>query len=360
MNQKDQISSIHLGLFILAGQLGLGIITFPATLAQRVGHDGWISILLTGLFAIGATSLIVLLLKRYRDLSIYEINRLLFGKWLGQAVNYLLLAYLLFLTGVGLRFFAEFIRLFHLARIPPPIITVLIVLPTVLLTKKGFRAIARFSYFMLVVLVAGFIMDCQLFGDLRISFLMPVGAASWPELMAAIPMLVFVFIGLELPAFIYQAVKDRRQIMRWAVIANIISLLFFELVYVYSTGIFGEVMLKRIVAPLFSLSRYIQIPHVERADLFFFLLWFPLLEGAFRSYFAVAYEGTKKLFHLKATNWSLILFTLVLVVLSLIPSDLNQAFQLGDLVNYCGIAVIFYLIVCFAFSFIRRRGVRVE
>jgi spore germination protein (amino acid permease) len=360
MNQKDQISSIHLGLFILAGQIGLGIITFPSALSELVGHDGWISLLLTGLFAIGATSLIMLLLRRYQDLSIYEINRLLFGKWLGQSFNFLLLSYLLFLAAVGLRLFSEFIRLFHLTRIPPPIITVLIILPTILLTKKGLRAIGRFSYFIPVVLVAGLILAFKLFGDLRISFLKPVGAAGWPALMKAIPTLVFTFIGLELPVFLYPAVKDRRQAMRWAVTANIISLLFFELVYVCSVGIFGEVMLKRIVAPLFSLSRYIEVPIVERVDLFFFLLWFPLLESTFRAYFATAYEGTKKLFHLKETYLSLILFTLALVVLSLIPTDLNQAFQLGDLVNYSGMAVIFYLIACFAFSFIRQRGVSVE
>jgi spore germination protein (amino acid permease) len=360
MNQKDQISSIHLGLFVLGSQIGLVIITFPATLAERVGHDGWIPILLTGLLAIGATSLIMLLLKRYRDLSIYEINRLLFGKWLGQVFNYLLLAYLLFLAGVSLRLFAEFIRLFHLTRIPPPIITVLIILPTILLTKKGFRAIGRFSYFIPVVLLAGLILAFKLFGDLRISFLKPVGAAGWPALMKAIPTLVFTFIGLELPVFLYPAVKDRRQAMRWAVTANIVSLLFFELVYVCSVGIFGEVMLKRVVSPIFSLSRYIQVPIIERADLFFFLLWFPLLESTFRAYFATAYEGTKKLFHLKETNLSLVLFTLALVVLSLIPSDLNQMFQLNNLVNFSGMAVIFYLIACFALSFVRRQGVTIE
>jgi hypothetical protein len=95
-------------------------------------------------------------------------------------------------------------------------------------------------------------------------------------------------------------------------------------------------------------------------DLFFFMLWFPLLEGTVRLYFAVTYDGTKKLFHLKETNWSLVLFTLVLVVLSLIPADINQVFLLGNLVSSFGTAVILYLIVCFAFSFVRRRGVSGE
>lgn len=357
MSQNDQISTIHLGLFVLAGQIGLGNIALPVILAQRVGHDGWIPILIAGLLSLGITCLIILFLKRYRDRTIYEINRFLFGKWLGQLLNFLLLAYLLFLTGVGLRLFTEYIRLFHLAQIPPLIVTALIALPTIVLTQKGFWAIGRFSYFMIVILIASLLLAFTLLKNFHLSFLLPVGTTNWKMLSATIPIVFYAYIGLELPVFIYPAVKERSQTMRWVVIANVISLLFFELIYVFSVGIFGETMLKMTVAPIFSLSRYIQIQLIERVDLFFFLLWFPLLEATFRVYFAIAYDGTVKLFKFKKTNLSLALFTVVMVFCSLIPSNFNHVFRLERIVNYLGLAVIVYLMVCFLFSFVRKQGV---
>lgn len=355
MEQKNQISAIHFGLFLLSGEIGLGIILLPGVLAEKVGHDGWIVILLTGLIAIGLTFLMMLLLQRYHDQSIYEINQLLFGKWLGQAFNYILWVYLLFMAVFFLRLFSEFIRLFHLVLIPPIIITILIMLPTLFLTRKGYSAIGRFSYFMIVVLGAFIILGMKASSDVRISFLQPVGSAGFPKLLGTIPTMFYAFTGIELGAFIYGDVKNRKQATFWALSATIATLLFLELICLCTTGVFGELMLKEMVAPLFNLSQYVQFPLVERVDLIFFILWFPMLESTFRVYFATAYTGICKLIHFKDSLLYYILFSIVIFGLNLLPADLNQLIRLGVVTNFAGMAVLLYIAFCWGFSLLRRQ-----
>lgn len=357
MKQKNQISARHCGLMILSGEIGLGIISYPADLAQKVGHDGWISILMTGALALVLTLIVMLLLRRYRNRSIYEINRCLFGNWLGQVFNGLLLVYLVMVAGYFLRVFSEYIRLFHLVRIPLPVITLLIIAPTLFLTWKGYRAIGRFSYFMLVVLGAIVLLAVKVFGDLRFSFLQPVAAAGWPRMAGAVPEMFMAFIGLELAVFIYAEVRDRERVLFWGMSATSLTLFLLALVSFCTTGVFGEKLLQRLVAPLFSLSQYAQFPLIERLDLVFFILWFPVLESTFRVYFATAYTGIRKLGHLDNNPLYYGIFTGIVFGLSLIPADLNQTVAIGKGIAVFGSAVILYLAGCWGLSFVRRRGV---
>jgi spore germination protein (amino acid permease) len=358
MNSTNRITSKQLALFILAAQIGAGMIILPYHLVYETGHDGWLSLLLTGILSTIAIVPIMLLLRRYHDKSIYQINPQLFGHWIGKALNFSLLLYLIFLTIVGIRLFAEFIRLFQLEQIPPLMINLLIIVPTVYLTRYGLKPVARFSAFLLVILTIFLLSAWLVKSDIRLSFLEPVGVVGWGPILKNIPICFISFIGFELTAFVYPAVTDRDQALKWVIIANLVATFFFVALFLVTTGLFGEELLKRMVSPLFSLSRYIKISLVERIDLISFLLWFPLAESSFRSYFFSAYDGFRSFFRIENRSYILLLFTVALVLLSGIPADLNQVLQLMKLVNFTGIAVITFLIVCYGFSFLNRRGVK--
>lgn len=357
--QRDQISSLHLGLIIISAQIGAGIITFPEQFTKQTGHHGWISIVLTGLLATGACWIIGTLLNRYQDRSIYEINDCLFGKWLGRIINCGLLFYLIGITASCMREFAIFIQLFMLTNLPPPLVMTLILLPTFFLTKNGLRAVGRFSYFLLVILGGVLLLASLQFSNIRMTYYQPIIPNEWNGVISAVPVVFYTYIGLELTAFLFPAVRDRKQAIKWTMLANLFSMLFFTILYLVSIGVFGEAVLPRLVAPIFSLSRTLKLPLIERVDLFFFLLWFPLLESSVRSFFAAAFDGLRRLFPVKNSYPTLTLFTIGLILGSLIfiPGDLTEVFQIGKLNTYAGIGVTGYLIACFILSFILKKGI---
>ena len=118
MENRNQITARQLGIIILSAQVGAGVIMLPSQLAKEVGPDGWVSILAAGLLSTLFIVMIMGLLRKYAGQSIFEINRHLFGRFLGQTINLLLVVYLSFLVVAGFRYFTEFIQLFTLEVTP--------------------------------------------------------------------------------------------------------------------------------------------------------------------------------------------------------------------------------------------------
>lgn len=358
MERRNQITAKQLGIFILSAQVGLGFITLPATLVQEVGHDGWIPILSAGLISTIAIVPIMSLLKRYSDQSIFEISRHLFGKFLGQTVNYILLLYLCFLMIAGFRYFTEFVKLFTLEVTPGLAIALLIIIPTAYLTWYGLKALARFSSIIMVILVFILVLAFLVLNRIRLTFLMPIGAADLTALIHSITPSLLPFIGLELAVFVYPYVSDKKNALKSVVAANLVAMIFFIIIFLVTTGLFGENLLKSQIAPLFNLSRYYRVPFIGRVDLFFILLWFPLLEGTFRAYFFTTYNSLRRIFPFQNQKVFFGLFVALTILLSRIPADLVQVFKLAEIVSISGITTIAFLILCYLFSFIKKRGVK--
>lgn len=358
MTERNKITSKQLGIYILTAQIGFGVLTLPATLARDVGHDGWISILAAGLISSLAIVLIILLLKKYAGKSIFEISRYLFGGFFGKVVNFFLILYLGFLTVVGFRIFTEFITLYTLALTPKFIVAVLIIIPAAYLIWHGLKPLTRFSYFIFLVLFFVLILAFLVADKIRLTFLMPVGAAGIASLGKSLGTTFIAYIGFELVAFVYPYVVDRKNTMKWVLGANLTSMAVFVLVFVVTTGLFGENLLKTQMIPLFELSRYYRMPFIERTDLLFVLLWFSLIEGTFLAYSFAAYDGLRRVFAVKNRRLLFPLFIAAVILFSRIPADLVQTFWAADMVNIGGIVVIGLLILCYLFSFINRRGVK--
>lgn len=71
MQGSNSVKSSMLAMFTFICQTGVGVIMLPSLLAKETGHDGWISILVTGTIVAILSVLIVLLLRRYKDKAIY-------------------------------------------------------------------------------------------------------------------------------------------------------------------------------------------------------------------------------------------------------------------------------------------------
>ncbi|NLC52763.1 MAG: GerAB/ArcD/ProY family transporter [Firmicutes bacterium] len=356
MEDRNQITAKQLGIFILSAQVGLGVIGLPSELAKEVGHDGWISILSAGLLSTLVTVVVIALLRRYSNQSIFEINRYLFGKVPGQTINVLLFLYLSFSMVAAFRYFTEFIKLFTLEATPEIILALLIIAPTIYLSWYGLKPVARFSQIIFFILFFILVLSSLTIKKVRFTFLMPVGTAGLAALGQSIIPATLAFIGLELTVFLYPYIKDKDNTLKWVVSANLCTMVFIIIIFLVTTGLFGENLLKMQVAPLFNLARYCRVPYFDRIDLLFILLWFPLLESTFRSYFFTTYDSLRRSFPWKNQKKIYGLYTALTILLSRLPKDMTQSTQLAKGVNLSGIAVFVFLILCYLYSLIKQRN----
>lgn len=354
---KNDITSKQLMMFIITSQIGLGIMMLPSSLAGKVGHDGWISMLISGVICIILTIFIMLLLKKYSDKDIFQISNLLYGKYLGTAFNILIIIYLCVISASSLRAFTEVIIIIVLKYTPPLVITIFILFPSIYMVPKGLKVIGRFSFIIFaayILLVFSFILTIK---DMRITYLMPVGKAGFDTIIKSIPMTIYAYLGFELAPVVYSEVKDKKNALKFVIGSVVFTTVFYTMVSALVTAVFGEVKLARHVYPIFDIQQIIKIPIFERMDIFFIVFWLPAMGACMRSFFFCAYYSIKRVVKIKNNNMLLLIFASFIIILSRIPGNFTALSVYMNYIGIYGMSVVAFLVFSYFFSILSKRGV---
>jgi spore germination protein (amino acid permease) len=358
MNKSNEISANQVFIFVVSGQIGFGILSMASTLAEDVGHDGWIAIILAGMITSLIICLIVATLKRFNNLSIIEINNIIFGKYIGTFFSVAAIVYLTYTTVLSLRNFNDVIRMSALRLTPPLVLTSFIIIPIIYLSWYGLKYICRYAAAQVVLFILVILYYLLLIKYFRFTFLQPIGVSGIKKIVEVSFSPFTSFIGYELLTFIYPYIKDKKKLLRSTLYANTFTIVFYLITIVMLTGFFGEVMLEQLLYPIFSLARAYRAPIFERLDLFFISLWFPIMLSTVLVYYFCAYNSLKRLFNIennkpkcKILIWS---FTIIVILLSRLPENMVQLRSLFDQLGYISTGYVAYIFICYILSFIKR------
>lgn len=359
MDKKaNEISRGQLFIFIISGQVGFGILSMASTLAEEVGHDGWIAVLLAGIVTSFLIWMIFSTLKRYGNRSMLEINSFVFGKYIGTFFSLLIIAYLTYTSILSLRLFNDIIKMSALKLTPSIVLTSFISIPMIYLSWYGLKYICRCFSVQIVLLITVVLYYLLLSKYFRITFLQPVGAAGFEKIIKVSLTPFTSFIGYELVSLIYPYIKDKKNALRSTLYANAFTILIYLITIVMMTGFFGEAMLPHLIYPVFSLARAYRAPVFERLDLFFISLWFPIMLSTATVYYFCGYNGLKRLLHIennKSKSKILIsVYTIMIILLSRLPQDMVQVNHLFDQLGYISVGYVIYIFICYLLSFIKK------
>lgn len=356
-DDRHQISSKQFFIFLISTQIGIGILTLPSELTKNVGHDAWISVFLAGLLYTSISVLILMLMKRYSDKSILSINKLLYGKYLGSLLNFLIWAYLLFASAVGLRLFTEVIRITVLKTTPPLILTSFVLVPTIYLTVTGLKNICRYASINILLHSIILLFLLLLYKHMRFSFLLPIFHQDVATILSGIKYTTFAFIGFELIAIVYPHISDKENVTKNLIYANVYTLTFYTIITIAIISFCGDTLTKDLVFPIFTLFRSYNAPVFERLDLFFIGLWFPAMATSFRNYFFSAYH----VFITRFTRFNLKLstsgFIVLVIILSRLPKNFIEVPKYSGYLENASYILMAHLIISLLLSFILKKGV---
>jgi spore germination protein (amino acid permease) len=352
----NAITSKQMALFTFICQTGIGSIILPKALAKEVGHDGWISIIITGFLAIAVAALIALLLKNNSGKGILDINKLVFGRVIGTILNILIFAYLLAAASAGAKIFVTFLRISFFPLTPPLIMSLLIMMPSFYMVWYGLKTTARFKTCTLFSYVTILVYIILIYKDIRLTFLMPVGEAGIMPLLNSVKTAYFSFIGLELIAVFYAEITDNHKALKWHMLANLFSMLFLAIITAASTAVFGEKFLPVQSITLFNLFRIYNLRVFERVDLFIIAIWFFAMSCSVRAYIMASWYSLNKICKEKKSMFIYILFIVLLLIISRIPRDINQSYYFLDIINYTGMGITAVFILSLAISAVKMKG----
>jgi spore germination protein (amino acid permease) len=354
-NPKHEITSVQLMGFIVSAQLGIGILTLPSILAQKVGHDGWISVIGAGGICLFEGLLITYLLKYYSDKTIFEINTIVYGKILGTTLNLGFILYLLFITGVTLRVFEEAVNIIILKLTPPIVITLLVLLSTIYGISKGLKVICRFAVMLLFSYLILIITLLLVFKYTRYTYLLPIGKAGIIPIIQGIKTSSYSFLGFELIAFIYPNIKDKKNAPKYMTAALIFATIYYALSVIISIMVFGETKLSMLVFPVYNIEQAIEVPIIERLDTLYILFWFPTMAATVRAYLFSAYNSIEILFKVKKRNILLFIVVVVEIIISRIPKNFESTYSYSEYSGTIGMILVLIIIITFFISIFKRK-----
>lgn len=299
---KTRMIEPHQLFFIIVQtQIGIGILSLPFVVHERAGKDGWLSILLAGLFVQIGTLIIVALAARFPDKTLYDYMPIVIGKWLSRLLI-ILFTLFFFLTSIQvLSNFLIFTSIWVFPRTPSLVFAVITAGITVYLIRENIQVIARFyvlASFLLVGILMVFVFMVQYLNWYNI---LPVGSEGAKAIWKGSGQALFSLSGFELLLWLFPLTKAPVK-TKWKIAAgaSLFSTIIYAALALFSYAFFSDEELKIVPEPVIYMVKAVELTIIERIDLVFLSLWAVFAITSFMSYLYMAASGAAVL--VKASN----------------------------------------------------------
>ncbi|WP_261302500.1 GerAB/ArcD/ProY family transporter [Paenibacillus andongensis] len=292
----NQISLKQYIFIIFGTQVGIGVLSLPRDLAKTAGNDGWISILLGWILSMLLSLVIIRIMEKNPEYTLFELLSKYFGKWVGKSLSVLWSLYAAFAASVVLFSTIHIIKIWILPNIRDFILMILFIIPIYMITKHGIRVIGLFAE---LVFIVSLWMPFLLFYALKDThwlFLLPIGKEGLFPILSTVKSTILSFLGFELAFILYPFLKDKKAASKGIIIANSLSMLTFVMVTVICFVRFSQDQIKDYAYPTLNLLKLIRMPFLERLEITFLSFYLFLLFMSIIPYLYTAVLGTSQLF----------------------------------------------------------------
>lgn len=362
--QSNQITQGQALFLIVQTQMGIGVLSLPYTIQKHAGRDGWISILVAGLFVQLLLFVYYALNRRFPKLTFPEIVQKLLGKYAGSAISILYSIYFLLVSSSTLLSFARIMNTWYYPTTPSWVIVGIVIVLGVYLVLDGLRTIARFYTLIsvMIVIVIGLIL--WTYTDVNFLYLLPIGKAGLEKILySAESTVVSSLLGFELVLFIFPLIQgSNRGKLKVASLANLIVTLFYTFIVISSLVFFSPEEIKLVPEPVLYMLKAQTTTIFERVDYLFMAVWVLFMSTTYFSYLYLSSKGVSVLFTKKTKNsYKPIVMIIALLTFVLGIWSKNTFFidHVGQLLGKIGnIFIILIPLVLLIISLVKKKGRR--
>jgi len=314
-----QISVRQLALLAAILTVGDALLVLPAIPAFEAKQDAWLS----GIVGMAAGMMNVLLFcavgKLYPDMTLVQYNRVILGKWIGNAVSILVLFYFFFSASAHVREIGDFTTTHMMPETPIEAINLLFVGIIVLGVRLGLETIARageiFFPWLLLLFVFLFI---SLIPQIDFKYMQPIlENGIKPIIRGSFATMTFPFAELVAFLMIFPYVsrtdKLRKGFIGGAGVGGVVLLIVIALAIL----VLGPEMTARHIYPSYALAKEIDVPHfLQRVEAMVAILWIVTTYLKITLYVFVFHLGFAQLLGLRDYKSLALPFGWILIVLS--------------------------------------------
>jgi spore germination protein (amino acid permease) len=354
MKKNNKISINQFYFLLLQTQIGVGILTLPATVHQDAKGDGWISVLLSGAAILVITTMIWGLCKRYPTDTIFEFSKKIAGKIPGSLINLLYICYFLSISVLIIQLSSSVLKKWVLALTPQWVLIALFVAVGIYLGRENLKIIARFYVIETVLVIILLILSIGTYTDVNYKYIFPIGQAGVKNIIMGSHDSLVSMLGFEmlLAVFPFVAAKEK-QILKFASLSVITVTVLYAFFTFTSYIVFSPAEMELVPEPILYMLKALHYELIERLDLVFISIWIVPMTTSLVSYLYLSSVGISKLLRRK-NHKSTILYVafIVLVISVLMPSSEDFVQKISHVISlssYAFIAVIPLLLLLLSF-----------
>lgn len=353
VDEQKKISPYITWFIVHPVQFGMAELWFGRVLVKDAGFDGWMGIIIAG---IGVHLLIWLIYSVLNTSggSAVDVNREMFGRWLGGIFSFGLIV-LFILEGTSLlRSYAQIVQIWLFPEMRTWLIGVIVLFLVFYAVTGGFRIVVGVCFFgfllpivsLTPVLVAP--LSYAHFDNLLPLLHHPVG-----DLLRAGKDMTMAFLGFEGLLIAYPFIQRPRASQKWAHFANLFTIFFYLLSAMVMFVYFSEDQLKTLLWPKLTLVQLTHLPFLKGFEFVFIPLWLLVILPNIVFFVWAASRAAKELFHVKQQKTLLVILVCVFVP-PLFISNYGEMTQFNQFTSQYGFYFLcFYLIVVWAVQRIR-------
>ncbi|SES94945.1 GerAB/ArcD/ProY family transporter [Anaerobranca gottschalkii] len=259
--------------FLFCVMVGVGVTTLPRELVDEVGRDGWITIILGTLLVLFYGKICLHYAQMFPEKTLAQSVPLVIGKVLGAVIIIIYTLYTLILSGLIIRSYLELIYIYLDIQYPYYLSGFLPFFIIVYVARCGLSTLARFTelIFMLTIPFTFLIISPICRGN--IMEILPVFEGEVKNIFISIPVVSFVFLGLESILVFYPYLKRKKRAVKTTFLAINIVGLFYTLIFITSLLVLGIEQVKIFNWPFIQVLKTMRVAVIERIDTIFLHFW---------------------------------------------------------------------------------------
>ncbi|WP_027408317.1 endospore germination permease [Anoxybacteroides tepidamans] len=294
-HQSNEITIFQYIFFIAGAQIGIGILSLPADLAKGCGTDGWIAIILGGAMSMIASLIIINIMEKHPNDTIFELLPRYFGKWLGKIMTVAFSLYAALAATTVTFTSIHLVQVWILPQTSNYFLMMLLMIPTFLAVRNGVRFLGRYAEIVFYMTLWMPILIAIPLKDGHFLHLLPVLKEGWGPIIKTVRTTILSFLGFELVFLIYPLLREKHLAKKGIVIANLISLTAFVFVTIICFIFYSPYEITHYLWPTLSLLKTIEFPFMERFEIVFLAAYLFVLSTTSFPYLFTAVFGISRM-----------------------------------------------------------------
>jgi spore germination protein KB len=362
MNNENLLTARQLMILIILFSVGTTILVVPSMLAAETKQDAWIA----GVMGVGIGLLFlcmyVKLAKMYPDYTLFDMNEIVFGKWLGKAVTLFSVFIAVVISAQVLYYIGTFMTTQIMPTTPIQAINILMITFVILGAKLGVVVLGRTAeIFFPWILLLFFLLVIFVTPQAQFKNLLPIGEASIMSITrASIFMIVFSYFPIIFTlCLISSDAKFPKRLSKSFLYGGTTSGILMIIIVFLSILVMGPDQSSRQVYATYALAKKISVGNfLQRIEVTVAFLWFISIYFKLTLYFHVAIKGLASFFQIQNYKSLSTPIGFIVTVLSLVVYPNVAYTHQWDVLTWVPLAFCFgfvYPLLLISLSYLRRK-----